>query len=118
VAFLRGKELGLLKLQAWEVPKNLTGEYLLMWRFPKMGDPQVTIGFNTEIVLFWMIWGYHHFRNPPCITIRTVCYRKWPHFEIIDLPSYKMVGIAMLVYQRVCMGQGYERILCHGIHNT
>jgi len=49
--------------------KNLTGEYLLMWRFPKMGDPQVTIGFNTEIVLFWMIWEYPHFRKPPCITI-------------------------------------------------
>jgi len=35
------------------------------WEFPKMGDPQVT-GFNTKIVIHddWMIWGYHHFRNP------------------------------------------------------
>ena len=25
--------------------------------FPKMGDPPVTMGFNTKMVNFWMIWG-------------------------------------------------------------
>jgi hypothetical protein len=25
--------------------------------FLKMGDPQVTMGFNIKIVQFWMIWG-------------------------------------------------------------
>ena len=29
-----------------------------------MGDPQ-TMGFNTKLVSFGMIWGYHHFRTPP-----------------------------------------------------
>ena len=26
-----------------------------------MGDPEVTMGFNTQNgLLTWMIWGYHH----------------------------------------------------------
>ena len=32
----------------------------------EMGDSQVTMGFNTKMILFWMIWGCHHFRKPPC----------------------------------------------------
>ena len=39
-----------------------------MWGFPKMGMPK-TIGFNTKTVQFEMIWGYPHFRKPPCVCI-------------------------------------------------
>jgi hypothetical protein len=28
-----------------------------------------TMGFNTNMVYFWMIWGYRHFRKPPYLTI-------------------------------------------------
>jgi hypothetical protein len=32
------------------------------WRFLKMGDPQVTMGFNTKMVKYWMTWGYWYLR--------------------------------------------------------
>ena len=34
-------------------------------RFPKMRDPQVTVCFNSEMVIHEMIWGYPHSRTPP-----------------------------------------------------
>ena len=46
--------------------------YTCTWGVLDMGHPQVTIGFNTNVVmdgLIWMIWGYLHFRKPAYIDI-------------------------------------------------
>ena len=47
--------------------------------FLGMGDPQVSMGFNTKIVQFWMIWGYQHVRKPPHPRnlIRGICVHPW-----------------------------------------
>ena len=36
--------------------------YVYIWGVLKMGDPQVTMGFNTNMVIHddWMISGYPH----------------------------------------------------------
>ena len=36
----------------------------LTWVFPKIGVPQ-NGWFIRNTLLKWIIWGYHHFRNPP-----------------------------------------------------
>lgn len=35
--------------------------YMEIWWF--LENPQVTMGFNTKMVSFWIIWGYPHFGN-------------------------------------------------------
>ena len=38
---------------------------MFKWRFPKMWIPQTMgLSLNTEMVQFWMIWGYRRFRKP------------------------------------------------------
>jgi len=37
---------------------------------PKNGEPQVTIGFKTQTVEFYMVWGYSHFRKLPWYGLR------------------------------------------------
>ena len=36
-----------------------------------MGDPQVTMGFNRNALLTWMIWGYPYLRKSPKSPIST-----------------------------------------------
>ena len=47
------------------VPYNTDAGSALDRGFLGMGDPQVSMGFNTKIVQFWMMWGYQHVRKPP-----------------------------------------------------
>lgn len=63
-----------------EVGKNAT--CLLIWGFLQKADfTIVTIGFNTKMSWFWMIWdtnGYHYFRKPPYF-IRYISGSSWKH---------------------------------------
>ena len=48
-----------IKYGGWMVP-------LYVRRFPKMGVPQATTGFNTKMVIHDLDdLGYPYFRNPP-----------------------------------------------------
>ena len=41
-----------------------TISYIHIWAFPKIGVPQMD-GLEWQILLKWMIWGYHYFRKHP-----------------------------------------------------
>ena len=56
-----------LEFNSYSCPSTL----IHIWWFREIGDPQVTMGFNTKSWPFMtcMIWGYLQFRNPPYIII-------------------------------------------------
>ena len=55
----------------WQVGRGITyGICENLEGAPKMGDPQVTMGFNTKCYLMtWMIWGYPYLRKSPISSV-------------------------------------------------
>jgi hypothetical protein len=51
----------------------------LKWGIPKF--PWDTMGFNTKMVQFRMIWGYSHSRKPPCTYILVFLMIKLIYFK-------------------------------------
>ena len=75
-----------------------------------MGDPQITMGFNTENCLSWMIWGVPPWLGKP-VALGVPCIQKNPDHRMYGVGSYGSIfrGMTIHNYEQFWCEQGFWR---------